>query len=71
MYLEITDALPIFQMNDWYPIDKNGDPVFDCIQDEKQEKQKKVIREINKYAVLSAANETDIHKALDTFKRLR
>lgn len=68
---EITTALPIMQMNDYYEIDENGEPVFDCINDEKEEKQKELNRRINQAAVIKASKKTSVDSAFKTFKRIK
>jgi len=68
---EITESLPIMQMNDYYEIDENGEPVFDCMNEEKDKLQKELNRRINQTAVMSASKKTSVDSAFKTFRRCK
>jgi len=65
---EITESVPIFNMNDYIEVDDDGNPLDREKEDREQEENN---RKINSAAISNAANSTDIESALDTFKRVK
>lgn len=64
---EITESIPVFEMDQYEEVNEDGELVD---REREDKKQKELNRKINRAAVINAANTTgDFQAALDTFKR--
>ena len=65
---EITENVPIFDMNSYTEVDDNGNELD---REKIDKEQDEINKNINRTAVMNASKETSIDSALKTFKRVR
>lgn len=68
---EITECVPLFDLNNYEQVNDNGDVITPEDPDKKERERKEINRQINKTAILNASTQTNIDSALNTFKRAR
>jgi len=68
---EITECVPLFDLNNYEEVNDNGDVITPEDPDKKERERNEINRQINKTAILNASTQTNIDSALNTFKRAR
>ena len=63
---EITTSVPLFQMNEYFEVDDDGNPLD---REQRDKEQAEINRRVNSCAVANAGKATSIKSALETFKR--
>jgi len=65
---EITESVPLFEMNNYIEVDDDGKPVDREAEDKKQDEMRSLI---NRSAVSNASKATSVESAINTFKRVK